>query len=96
MHLQSASQLENWVWYLYLQIPSFRKIVTRSRPTRKVRACLLSQLMVYHLCSEIGMDGSKTSGVFPVSLMRRSYLPLCSSLGGLLVKLLAGREMDEG
>ena len=38
------------------------------------------------------MDRSKTSGVFPVSLMRRSGLSLCSSLGGLFVKLLAGRE----
>ena len=41
------------------------------------------------------MDGSKTSGVFPVSLKRRSCLSLCSSLGGLFVKLLAGREKDE-
>jgi hypothetical protein len=51
--------------------------------------------MVYQLCREIGMDGSKTSGVFPVSLKRRSGLSLCSSLGGLCVKLLAGREKDE-
>src|SRR6266567_8404992 len=92
MHLQSASQLENWVWYLYLQIPSFRKIVTRSRPTRKVRACLLPQFMVHMWCRESGMDGSKTDGVFPVSLMRRSGLSLRSSLGGLFVKLHAGRE----
>jgi hypothetical protein len=38
------------------------------------------------------MDGSKTSGVFPVSLMRLSGLSVCSSLGGLFVKLLAGRD----
>ena len=92
MRLQSALQLGNWVWYLYLQICSFRKRVTDSRPTRKLRACLLSQLMVYHLCSEIGMDGSKTSGVFPVGLKRRSCLSLCSSLGSCFAKLFAGRE----
>ncbi len=92
MPLQSASQLENWVWYLYLQILSFLKIVTRSRPTRKLRACLLPQLMVYQLCREIGIDGSKTSGVFPVSLKRRSCLSLCSSLGSSCAKLLATRE----
>ena len=40
------------------------------------------------------MDGSKTSSVFPVSLKRRSGLSLWSSLGGLFVKLLAGREKD--
>jgi len=62
---------------------------------RKLRACLLPQLMVYQLCREIGMDGSKTSGVCPVSLKRRSGLCLCSSLGGLFVRLLAGREKDE-
>ena len=75
MHLQSASQLENWVWYLYLQILSFRRRVTRSRPTRKERACLLPQFMVHNWYRESGMDGSKTSGVFPVSLKRRSCLP---------------------
>jgi len=42
------------------------------------------------------MDGSKTSGVFPVSLMWRSGLSLCSSLGGLLVRLLAGGEKGGG
>jgi len=84
------------MWYLYLQIPSLGKNMTRSRPSRKERACLLPQFMVHSVCREIGMDGSKTSGVFPVSLKRRSGLSLCSSLGGLLVKLLAGREKDEG
>ena len=93
MDLQSASQLVNWVWYLYLQICSFRKRVTRSRPARKERACLLPQFMVHNWCRESGMDGSKTSGVFPVSLKRRSGLSLCSSLGGLFVELLAGRKI---
>lgn len=75
MHLQSASQLENWVWYLYIHIPSYSKIVTCSRPSRKERACLLLRFMVHNWYRESGMDGSKTSGVFPVSLKRRSCLP---------------------
>jgi hypothetical protein len=41
------------------------------------------------------MDGSKTNGVFPFSLKRRSNLSLCSSLGSCFAKLLAGREKDE-
>jgi hypothetical protein len=51
--------------------------------------------MVHNWYRESGMDGSKTSGVFPVSPKRRSGLSLCSSLGGLFVKLFAGRKKDE-
>ena len=70
MHLQSASQLENWVWYYYTCILYFRKILTLYGFVRKVRACLLPQVMVYPLCREFGVDGSKTSDVHPVSPKR--------------------------
>jgi len=43
----------------------------------------------------MGVDGNKTSRVFPVSLKRRSCLSLCSSLGSCCAKLLAEREKDE-
>ena len=92
MRLQSALQLGNWVWYLYLQILSFSIIVTCYPPTRKLGACFLPQVMVHIWCREIGIDGSKTSGVFPVRLKRWSCLSLCSSLGSCFVKLFAGRK----
>jgi len=47
MHLQTASQLENWMWYYYLSLLSFRRIGTVSRSEKTEKVCLLPQVMVY-------------------------------------------------